>query len=63
MENAELLTISEMAKRLKVPLSWLYARTRIKDVNTIPHVRIGKYIRFNEAEVMTWLKHKYSDDV
>jgi len=50
----ELLTISEMAARLSVPVSWLYARTRLKGGN-FPVVRVGKYCRFDAGAVMAWL--------
>ncbi len=57
MQNLErhLLTISEMAERLKVPKSWLYARTRIKGPEAIPRLKVGKYLRFVEADVLAWL--------
>jgi excisionase family DNA binding protein len=51
----ELLTISEMARRLSVPTSWLYARTRLKGTD-FPVVRVGKYCRFQADAVMAWLK-------
>jgi len=57
MENQELLTIQEMAARLKVPLSWLYSRTRIKD-SDFPVIRVGKYCRFDAERVMAWIKGK-----
>jgi len=59
MRNAELLTINEMAGRLKVPMSWLYSRTRIKD-GDFPVIRVGKYCRFDADEVLDWVKKKYS---
>ena len=55
MENQELLTIKEMAQRLKVPLSWLYSRTRIKN-SDFPVIRLGKYCRFNPDTVMKWIE-------
>ncbi len=55
MENQELLTIEEMARRLKVPLSWLYSRTRIKG-SDFPVIRVGKYCRFNSDAVMEWIE-------
>ncbi|MGD0277570.1 MAG: helix-turn-helix domain-containing protein [Syntrophales bacterium] len=61
MENQELLTLTEMAARLKVHPSWLYSRTRETGEGKIPRVKIGKYIRFNESEVMAWIKEKYSE--
>lgn len=55
MENQELLTIEEMAQRLKVPISWLYSRTRIKD-GGFPVIRVGKYCRFEAWAVMAWIE-------
>jgi excisionase family DNA binding protein len=52
---SELLTIQEMVKRLKVPVSWLYARTRQSGPGTIPRIKVGKYLRFRIDEVMEWL--------
>jgi excisionase family DNA binding protein len=54
MENQDLLTIKEMAQRLKVPLSWLYSRTRIKG-GDFPVIRVGKYCRFDAGAVMAWI--------
>jgi excisionase family DNA binding protein len=56
-----LLTVDELAERLKVPKSWVYRQTREKGPNTIPREPVGKYLRFRESEVMTWLKQKYKD--
>ena len=56
MEKFELLTINEMAEKLKVPLSWVYSRTRITGPRSIPRIKVGKYIRFVESDVMEWLK-------
>lgn len=57
----ELLTIQEVADILRVPVSWIYARTRQRDENTIPHLKVGKYLRFEEAKVMTWLKERQNN--
>lgn len=59
MSNSTTLqTVEEMADRLRVPKSWLYQWTRRKDEDAIPCVRVGKYIRFREHEVMEWLEKK-----
>jgi excisionase family DNA binding protein len=55
-DRRDLLTISEMADRLKVHKSWLYRKTKKRRPGSIPRMKIGKYLRFNEAEVMAWLK-------
>ena len=47
----EWLTIHEAAELLRVKASWLYERTR---TNSIPHVKLGKYLRFDRDELMAW---------
>lgn len=56
-----LKTIDEMADRLKVKKSWLYGKTRLKGKGRIPCLRVGKYIRFFENEVIDWLKNQQRD--
>ena len=51
--SQNLIGIKTLAERLDVPISWLYARTRTDE---IPHYKLGKYVRFDESEVMQWLK-------
>ena len=46
-----LLTIDEAALRLRVKVSWLYERTR---TNEVPHLKLGKYLRFDEDELQAW---------
>lgn len=60
-QEGELLTPKEMAERLKVPLSWLYRRTRVSGPGAIPRVRVGKYIRFNSGAVMEWVSRAYRE--
>ena len=45
------LTIQEAADLLRVKVSWLYERTR---TNTVPHVKLGKNLRFDRAELLSW---------
>jgi excisionase family DNA binding protein len=51
--NQNLEGIKAMAKRLDVPKSWIYSRTRTGE---IPHYKVGKYVKFDVSEVMEWLK-------
>jgi excisionase family DNA binding protein len=48
-EPDQLLTVEELAERLRVPVSWCYEQSR---QGKIPTIRIGRYIRFNLAEVI-----------
>ena len=51
----QLIGVKEMASILGVPKSWLYQRTRFGQ-DKIPHLRVGKYVRFNPDEVINFLK-------
>jgi excisionase family DNA binding protein len=52
------LTIDEAAALIRVPKSWLYERTR---TNTIPHVKLGKYLRFDRDELIAWARQFHRD--
>jgi excisionase family DNA binding protein len=49
----DLIEIREMARKINVPVSWLYSRTRTGE---IPHFKIGKYVRFDPEKVMQWIE-------
>jgi excisionase family DNA binding protein len=53
----ELLTVSEVAAALKVPVSWVYERTRRSGIDRIPHFKLGKYLRFRWTTVREWLEN------
>ena len=55
MKSEKLLTVQDLASRLNVPVTWIYQRTRLGQ-RALPHVRVGKYIRFDINEVMAFLK-------
>ena len=55
-----LLSVEEVAALLKVPLSWVYDRTRLRTKERIPGFRLGKYWRFREADVLAWLERQRS---
>ena len=48
----ELLTVDDVAALLKVSKSWVYEHTRSRSAprtERLPHVKIGKYVRFDAA--------------
>ena len=53
----KLLTVKELAERLRVPPSWIYQRSRFGQEG-IPHLKVGKYLRFNFYDVIKFLKSK-----
>lgn len=52
----QLLTVAEIASTLKVPVSWVYERTRRSGSEQIPHFKLGKYLRFHWSAVQKWLE-------
>jgi excisionase family DNA binding protein len=56
--NDRLKTPEELAQKLNVHKSWVYARTRESGPDAMPRVRVGKYVRFEESKVMEWLERQ-----
>ena len=52
----DLLTIDELAVRLKVAKSWIYTHTRGRTKCRLPYIKLGKYLRFEEEAVRRWLE-------
>jgi excisionase family DNA binding protein len=50
--NGRLLDAREVAELLAVPKSWVLESARS---GAMPCVRLGRYVRFDQADVETWL--------
>jgi len=51
-----LLTVHDVAGFLRVPASWVYERTRRRGRERLPHVKVGKYLRFRLSDLETYLE-------
>ncbi len=51
-----LLAVEEVAELLHVPASWVYDRTRRRGKEQLPHLKLGKYLRFEEKAVWEFLE-------
>lgn len=51
----KLLTPQELSQMLSVPLSTVYYWTHIE---FIPHIKLGRYVRFESQNVMKWLSER-----
>ncbi len=53
----ELIDCPELARRLRLPESWVRSHTRSRTLDEIPSVRFGKYVRFRwgSPELERWL--------
>jgi len=54
-DSGRLLTVEEVAALLHVPVSWVYGRMRKRSLERLPAYRLGKYWRFREDEIHTWV--------
>ena len=61
-EESHLLTVQEVARLLQVPTSWVYEHTRHRFPDRIPSLKLGKYLRFAEGDIATWLTEKRAKD-
>ena len=58
--------VEELSNYLAVPAGWVYDRTQANGPEVIPHIKLGKYIRFDpESEVFRrWLeKHEVRSEI
>jgi excisionase family DNA binding protein len=51
-----LLSAAEVGEFLGVPESWVRAQTRRPVGQAIPHLRLGRYVRFDREAVAAWLE-------
>lgn len=53
----KILTVAQVGTLLQIPTSSVYEKTRSRQGGTppLPCRRVGKYLRFFEAEVLDWL--------
>ena len=59
----DILTPEQLAQRLQVKPSWVYEQTRdragIRSADPLPHIKMGRYLRFDWCDVLAWLeRHK-----
>lgn len=54
-DDESLWTPEDVARYLQVPLSWVYDGTRQRGRRKIPHIKVGRYPRF-ERDVIMQLK-------
>ncbi len=57
-----LLTVDEVARSLKVHRSWVYERTRRRGRHCLPHIKLGKYLRFEVSSLRHWLAEQRIND-
>ncbi len=57
----KLLTPDELSEKLNIPKKWIYEKTNNYAQNPLPHYKVGKYLRFDLGEVLSWAKQNGKD--
>jgi excisionase family DNA binding protein len=55
MSTTDLMTVGEVAGMLRVPLSWIYARTSGSG-EQLPYLKVGRHLRFRRSAIEAWLE-------
>lgn len=55
-DDLELLTPQDIAQLFHVPVTWVYAQTRTRSTVPMPNLKLGRYVRFQEAAVRRWFE-------
>jgi hypothetical protein len=61
--SIQIIDSKELATRLRVPESWVRDRVRVRSDDPLPHVKIGRYVRFEWGSpdlVKWWARHRVS---
>jgi excisionase family DNA binding protein len=58
IDPSQILTLKEVAERLKVSERWVYEKSRRRCQNPLPTIRIGRYLRFDWTSVSAWLRQQ-----
>ncbi len=63
--SLEVIDSKELGRRWCVPESWIREQTRSRAVDPIPHVRLGRYVRFewNSPDLLKWWNRRRSSAV
>jgi hypothetical protein len=58
----EIIDASVLAKRLNLPESWVREQCRSRAADPIPHLKFGRYIRFQwlHPDLVNWLERRRS---
>jgi len=54
--------IRELARRWNLPATWIREQTRSRALDPIPHLRMGRYVRFEygSPDLAKWLERRRS---
>ena len=61
--SLEVIDSEELARRLMLPESWVREHVRRRSDDPIPHIKVGRYVRFEWGSrelLQLWARHRVS---
>jgi hypothetical protein len=61
--SIEIIDSKELASRWRLPESWVRDRVRARSDDPLPHVKVGRYVRFEWGSpelIEWWARHRIS---
>ncbi len=61
--SVEIIDSKELASRWRLPESWVRDRVRTRSDDPLPHVKVGRYVRFEWGSpelIERWARHRIS---
>jgi len=55
----DIITPEELCAWLKVGRTWAYEKLRSKKGIPLPHIRMGRYLRFSRTAIAAWLEAQH----
>ena len=56
-----LLTVHDTARFLQVSVTWVYEHVRPGTEDRLPHVKLGKYLRFDRRDLQAYIDAKRAE--
>jgi hypothetical protein len=58
VDPSNILTPESLAARLQVSERWIYEKSRSRNKNPLPVLRLGRYLRFDWLAVSAWMREQ-----
>jgi excisionase family DNA binding protein len=62
-DDDALLTVHDTARFLKVSVTWVYEHVRPDTEDRLPHVKLGKYLRFDRRDLQAYIDAKRAESL
>ena len=57
LEPEDILTPTQLSKRLQVTLNWVYEKIRRRKMgNPMSHLKLGRYLQFFWPDICAWMR-------